>query len=78
MPEPQETVDASALTARIARLIDAGRTGAARPLLVAARRIAQPSPVLPLLAARLAMREGRLDLALSELDAAIADDTRSR
>ena len=72
MPEHQETVDASALTTRIARLIDAGRTGAAKPLLIAARRIAPSSPLLPLLAARIAMREGRLDLALSELDGAIA------
>jgi predicted TPR repeat methyltransferase len=72
MPEPQETVDVTALTARIARLIDAGRIGAAKPLLLAARRIA-PSPLLPLLAAKLAMREGRLDVARSELDTAIAD-----
>jgi predicted TPR repeat methyltransferase len=73
MPGLQETVDVGALTARIAHLIDAGRTGAARPLLVALRRIAPASPVLGLLAARLAMREERLDLARAELDAAIAE-----
>lgn len=72
MPEHHETIDASALTARITRLIDAGRTGAAKPLLIAARRLAPSSPLLPLLAARVAMREGQLDLARSELDAAIA------
>jgi len=71
MPELQ-TVDVEALTTRIASLIDAGRTGAARPLLVAARRLAPPSPLLALLAAVLAMREDRTDLAQSELDAAIA------
>jgi predicted TPR repeat methyltransferase len=71
MPEHQEAVDVSALTARVAGLIEAGRIGAARPLLTALQRIARPSPTLPLLAARLAMREGRLDLAQSELDAAI-------
>jgi predicted TPR repeat methyltransferase len=72
MPELLETVDVDTLTARVAHLIDAGRTRVARPLLAALRRIAPPSPLLPLLAATLAMREGRLDLAGSELDAAIA------
>ena len=62
MPDLQDTLDVSALTARIVSLIDAGRTGAARPLLVALRRIAPPSTVLSVLAAKLAMREGRLDL----------------
>jgi predicted TPR repeat methyltransferase len=71
MPERQ-IVDVRSLTTRIASLIDAGRTGAARPLLVAVRRLAPPSPLLALLAAVLAMREGRTDLAQSELDAAIA------
>jgi predicted TPR repeat methyltransferase len=70
MPELQ-TVDVESLTTRIASLIDAGRTGAARPLLVAARRLAPPSPSLALLAALLAMREGRTDLAQAELGAAI-------
>ncbi len=70
MPELQ-TVDAESLTTRIASLIDADRIGAARPLLVAARRLAPPSPSLALLAALLAMREGRTDLAQAELGAAI-------
>jgi predicted TPR repeat methyltransferase len=72
MDEMQVTADAEALTARVAALIDAGRTGAARPLLGALRRIS-PSPAIAGLAATLAMREGHLDLAQSELDAAIAD-----
>ena len=72
MPELQEPVDVSTLTARVARLIDAGRTGAARPLLLALRRVAPPSPSLPLLAASLAMRDGHLDVARAELDDAIA------
>ena len=72
MEDLQVTVDAEALTARVAALIDVGRTGAARPLLGALRRIA-PSPAIAGLAATLAMREGRLDLAQSELDAAIVD-----
>jgi predicted TPR repeat methyltransferase len=71
MPDLQDTLDVSVLTARIVSLIDSGRTGAARPLLVALRRIAPPSPVLSVLAARLAMREGRLDVAQAELDAAV-------
>jgi predicted TPR repeat methyltransferase len=78
MHETHESVDARALTARVASLIDSGRTGAARPLLAAARRIVPPSPQLALLGARLAMREGRLELAQSELNAAIEqtpDDT---
>src|SRR5690348_1230901 len=71
MDDLRVTADAAALTARVAALIDAGRPGAARPLLGALRRIA-PSPAIAGLAATLAMREGRLDLAQSELDAAIA------
>ena len=71
MDELQVTADAEALTARVAALIDAGRTGAARPLLGALRRIA-PSPAIAGLAATLAMREGRLDLAQAELDGAIS------
>ncbi len=72
MQELQEVVDASALAARIACLIDAGRTRAARPLLAAARRLTPASPDLSALAGRLAMREERLDLAQAELDEAIA------
>ena len=72
MENLQTTADTTALTARIAALIDAGRPGAARPLLAAVRRHAPPSPDLSVLGARLALREGHSDLALQELDDAIA------
>jgi predicted TPR repeat methyltransferase len=73
MPLSQKAVDVGTLTARITHLIDGGRTGVAKPLLVAVRRMAPASPLVHLLAARLAMREERLDLAQSELDVAIAE-----
>ena len=72
MEKLQTTVNAEALTARLASLIEADRLGAARPLLLAARRLAPPSPRLAELGARLAMRERRLDLAREELDEAVA------
>ncbi|MBN9562848.1 MAG: tetratricopeptide repeat protein [Alphaproteobacteria bacterium] len=64
--------DPDALIRRVAVLIDAGRTGAARPLLAAVRRMTAPSPDLSCLSVRLAMREGRPLEALEELDAAVA------
>jgi len=72
MHELQSTTDAEALTTRIAALIDAGRLGAARPLLAAVRRLAPPSPRLAELAALLALHEGRFDVARQELDTAVA------
>ncbi len=72
MEKLQATADTNALTARIAALIDAGRPAAARPLLAAVRRRAPPSPHLAELAARLALHEGRADLALQELNEAVA------
>jgi predicted TPR repeat methyltransferase len=63
--------DMDALSARVAALIDGGRPAAARPLLAAVRRLTPPSPDLAELAARLALCEGRADLALGELDEAI-------
>jgi predicted TPR repeat methyltransferase len=69
----QTTADAAALTARVATLIEAGQLGAARPLLMAARRMVPPSPRLAELGALLALREGRFDLAQIELDAAVAE-----
>jgi predicted TPR repeat methyltransferase len=71
MEQLQTTANADALTARLATLIEAGRLGAARPLLSAVRRLAPPSPRLAELAARLAMHEGRFDLAQAELDEAV-------
>ena len=64
--------DPDALTRRVATLIDAGRTGAARPLLAAIRRMAPSSPELTRLSVRLAMRDGLPLEALGELDAAVA------
>lgn len=64
--------DPDALMRRVAALIDAGRTGAARPLLAAIRRTAPPSPDLTCLSVRIAMRDGRPREALEELDVAVA------
>jgi predicted TPR repeat methyltransferase len=64
--------DAAALMRRLSELITAGRTSAARPLLAALRRLVPSSPRLCDLAALLAMREGRSDAALAELDAGLA------
>jgi len=67
--------DTSALTRRLADLIAAGRTNAGRPLLAALRRLMPPSSArLFELSALLAMREGKLDAALAELDAGLADN----
>lgn len=66
--------DSAALSRRVAELIAAGRTNAARPMLAALRRLVPPSGPLFELSALLAMREGRLDAALAELDAGLADN----
>jgi predicted TPR repeat methyltransferase len=66
--------DSAALTRRLAELIAAGRTNAARPMLAALRRLEPPSPRQFELAALLAMREDRLAAALAELDAGLADN----
>ncbi len=69
------------LTRRVATLVEAGRTGAARPLLTAIRKLAPPSAELATLSARLAMREGNIEEARHELDAAVAlspNDAASR
>ena len=66
------TCDPDALLQRTAALIESGHTGAARPLLAAARRLSPASPRHAELAARIAMREGRFDEAQQELDTAIA------
>lgn len=67
----QATADPNDLIRRVSDMIDAGRTGAARPLLAAARRSIPPSPGLSQLSARLAMRDGALEQARVELDAAV-------
>ena len=71
MEYPRETVDANALMARVEQLIDQGRPGAARPLLAAARSLAQPSSGLSLLVAQLALSDGTSDIAAVELDEAV-------
>jgi predicted Zn-dependent protease len=66
--------DSDVLTRRLAELIATGRTGAARPMLAALRRLVPPSARLSELAALLAMREGKLDAALAELEAGLSDN----
>jgi predicted TPR repeat methyltransferase/Tfp pilus assembly protein PilF len=66
------TADPTALVRRVGALIDAGRCGAAGPLLAAARQLAGQSPELNLLAARLAENQGHAELARAEYDAAVA------
>ncbi len=61
-----------ALMGRASTLLQEGRTGAARPLLAAIRRMAPPSAEIAHLSARLAMCEGRLAEAEEELGQAIA------
>ncbi|MBN8925588.1 MAG: hypothetical protein BGO51_01430 [Rhodospirillales bacterium 69-11] len=71
MERVHTTADADALLQKAALLIDAGRPAAARPLLVAARRLGPPTPTLARLGARLAMQDGTLDQARSDLDEAV-------
>ena len=61
-------------TARAAQLVAAGRVGAARPLLAAAKRLSPGSACLADLSARLALRANDPDAAKLELDAAVAAD----
>jgi len=70
----QDGVDAGTLMQRVAQLIEQGRPGAARPLLAAARSLAQPSSGLSVLVARLALTDGTFDIAAAELDAAVHAD----
>ncbi|MGA3002948.1 MAG: methyltransferase domain-containing protein [Acetobacteraceae bacterium] len=71
MDYPRDTVDATALMERVGQLIGQGRPGAARPLLAAARGLAQPSSGLSLLVAQLALSDGTFDSAAEELDQAL-------
>jgi predicted TPR repeat methyltransferase len=72
MEQLRATADASSLTARIQALLGANRPAAARQLLSAVRRLTPSSPVIAELAARVAAGEGCPQLALSELDEAVA------
>lgn len=66
------TADADQLRNRVAELVDAGRIGAARPLLAAARAMAPSSPELSLIAVRIALAGCSWEQALAELDPAVA------
>ncbi len=72
MEYTEQTIDSGTLVSRIEQLIDQGRTGAARPLLAAARGLMQPSSGLSLLSARLALGDGMLDDTGTELDLALS------
>jgi predicted TPR repeat methyltransferase len=72
MEQLLHTVDPDALTARVSALIAAKRPTVARHLLSAVQRLVPPSPSIVELAARVAVSEGRLQQALSELDDGIA------
>lgn len=63
--------DLDRLMARAAEFIDAGRFGAARPLLAAIRRLSPPSARVAELAGVLDLKQGRLAEAREDLDRAI-------
>ncbi|MDQ2764604.1 MAG: methyltransferase domain-containing protein, partial [Pseudomonadota bacterium] len=67
------TADADVLRNRAAALIIAGRLGAARPLLAAARALAPQSPDLTLIEVRLALSSGQWEQGMRELDSGIAN-----
>jgi predicted TPR repeat methyltransferase/thioredoxin-like negative regulator of GroEL len=66
------TADADALRSRAAQLIEAGRFGAAKPLLAAAQALVPPSPELTLAGAQIALGSGAWEQALRELDSGVA------
>lgn len=68
----QATANAEALMLRAEELIGQGRTGAARPLLAALRRLGGKALAVSRLAARVALREEAFTEAQLELDAGIA------
>lgn len=72
MQRLQAATNVDALTDRVAQLMAAGRVGAARPLLAAAKRLAPQSASLADLSAQLALRTDAPDEAVLALDAAIA------
>ncbi len=66
------TADADALRSRAEQQLQAGRIGAAKPLLAAAQALGPASPDLALIAARIALGSGAIEQAMLELDPAIA------
>ena len=71
MTYAEDAVESGALIAKIEQLIDQGRPGAARPLLMAAQELGQPATELSLLAARIALAGDELEAAEAELDQAV-------
>jgi predicted TPR repeat methyltransferase len=72
MQKLHAAANADALTDRAAQLVAAGRIGAARPLLAAAKRLAPGSIRLADISARLALRANMPDTATAEIDQAVA------
>ena len=64
--------DLDRLFARAAEFINAGRFGAARPLLAAVTKMSPPTARLAELAAVLAIKQGQIETARPDLDEAIA------
>lgn len=73
MEQLHATADPRDLIRRVSSLIQSGQTGAARPLLAAARQITGPSAGLSHLAAMLALRDGSIEDAREDLDLAVAE-----
>jgi predicted TPR repeat methyltransferase len=71
MQKLHAAADAEALTDRVAQLVAAGRIGAARPLLAAAKRLAPGSIRLADISARLALRSNMPGAATAEIDEAV-------
>jgi hypothetical protein len=65
--------DADALCSRASALIEAGRPGAARPLLAAAKALSAATPELVMATARLALSDADWGRAVMGLDAGIAE-----
>ena len=68
MEKTQTVPDADALLLHATAMVDAGRTGAARPLLAALRRLTPPSAALCHLAGRIALKDGAVQEAGIEFD----------
>jgi predicted TPR repeat methyltransferase len=65
------SANVATLLERTTQLVDAGRSGAARPLLAAVRALALPSADLDLLEARLAVADSAWDRAMTTLDVSL-------
>ena len=79
MPTANSSLDSARpssthLAGRVREMIQHGRVQAARPLLAALRKVAAPCAELDELGGLLLLREGRVEDALTELDAAIGRD----